>query len=366
MKSVCLPLLAATLLPIGLRAESAPARVTIALAEKYNGIVREFTLTGSVSARRESRLSSRTEGLVQEVAVDEGSFVKPGDLLLSLDTQLAGIELELIEAEIAQAEIRLAEAIRREKEVEAVSRSGAFARSEAETRISERRIAETSLRQLEVRADRQQELIERHRLVAPFAGVISAKLSEAGEWVETGTPVLELVETEGTRFDIQVPQEFLTRLSAAENVIVVLDAFPDREIPATIRVKVPVKDPASRTFLTRLELEDPGNLAAPGMSGAATVRYRSRDESSVGVPRDAVVRYPDGSTKVWVIEGEGGAATVKSCGIRTGGTLGETTEVIEGLSGGERIVLRGNESLREGQSVQITAPIGDAVAPASE
>ncbi len=358
-------LLIGSLLPAGVRAESAPVRVTTTVAAKSDGIVREFTLTGSVSARRESRLSARTEGLVQEVAVEEGSLVKPGDLLLTLDTRLASIELELIEARIAQAEIELAETIRREKEVEDVSRSGAFPRSEAESRTTTRRIAETALKQLQVQAGRQQELIERHRLVAPYAGVISEKLGEAGEWVETGTPVLELVETEGTRFDIRVPQEFLTQLSAAEDVIVVLDAFPDRGLPATIQAKVPVKDPSSRTFLTRLDLTDPEHLAAPGMSGTATIRYRSREGTTVGVPRDSVVRFPDGTAKVWIVEGTGDAATVASRPIRTGGTLGEITEIVEGLQGGERIVLRGNEALREGQGVEIVAPAGQS-APASE
>lgn len=358
-------LLTSFLLPALSMAETAPVRVTTALAEKSDGIMREFTLTGSVSARRESKLSARTEGLVEKVTVEEGSFVKPGDLLLTLDTRLAEIELELIESQIAQADIELAEAVRREKEVEDVSRSGAFARSEAEARISARRIAETSLEQLKVRASRQKELIERHRLVAPYAGVISNKISEAGEWVETGTPVLELVETEGTRFDIRVPQEFLLQLSSAEEVFVTLDSFPDREIAASIQVMVPVKDQSSRTFLTRLDLDDPDHLAAPGTSGSATVRYRSREGGSVGVPRDAVVRFPDGTSKVWIVEGDSSGATVSSRGIRTGGTLGETTEVIEGLEGGERVVLRGNEALREGQAVHIS---GDSAkrAPGAE
>lgn len=346
-----------------LRADDPPAKVTTVVAEKTDGIVREFSLTGSVTARRDARLSSRIEGLVAEVAVDAGSLVKPGDHLLTLDTKLAEIALDSIRADIAQAEVALAEAIRREEEVQELSRNGGFAKSEAETRKSERRIAEAALQKLRVAETQQQERIERHRVIAPFAGVIGEKLAEAGEWVQTGTPVLHLVETESPRFDIRVPQEFLTRLSATEEVSVTLDSFPGVTIPATVAAMVPVKESASRTFLTRLELKDPEHLAAPGMSGSATIRYRSEHRGAVQIPRDAVMRYPDGTAKVWVVAPSGSAETVSARTILTDGSLGEITEVIEGLEGGERVVLRGNEALREGQAVQTGSPQPETSAP---
>src|SRR5690606_19074008 len=177
------------------------------VAEKTGAVEREFSLTGTVTARREARLSSRTGGLVAEIAVDAGSLVKPGEVLATLDTRLAEIALDLIRAEIAQAEVELAEAVRREEEVREISRSGAFPKSEAETRKTEARLRETALARLRVREEEELERIERHRLVAPFGGVVAEKIAEAGEWVQTGTPVLRLVETDKPRFDLRVPQE---------------------------------------------------------------------------------------------------------------------------------------------------------------
>lgn len=337
---------------VSVRAEEAPSPVIAVLAEAANGVVREFRLTGTVSARREARLSSRTDGLVAAVLVDEGSLVKPGEVLATLDTKLATIQLEMIRAEIAQAEVELAEAKRREEEVREISQTGGFAKSEADTRKTAVRIREAALRRLQVRAEEQSELIERHRLIAPFGGVISEKIAEEGEWVETGTPVVQLVETENVRFDLQVPQEFLARVAAIERIQVYLDAFPNKPLGATVQVMVPVKDTVSRTFLTRLSLEDPEKLSAPGMSGTAVASYRTDQAASVRIPRDAVVRFPDGTAKVWIVVGEDGNEKVVSRKVRTGGTLGEFTEVTEGLKGGERVVLKGNEGLREDQSVK--------------
>lgn len=348
------------------RAEEVPPPVTSVVAEKTNGILREFRLTGTVSAKREARLSSRTEGLVAEVLVDEGSLVKPGEVIATLDTKLADIQLEMIRAEIAQAEVELAEATRREEEVREISQTGGFAKSEAATRKTAVRIREAALRRLQVRAEEQAELIDRHRLIAPFGGVISEKIAEAGEWVETGTPVAHLVETENVRFDLRVPQEFLARISKVEKISVVLDSFPNKPLNATVQVMVPVKDTVSRTFLTRLTLDDPESLAAPGMSGTAIARYRTDEVGSVRIPRDAVVRFPDGTAKVWIVVGESGNEKVVSRLVRTGGTLGEFTEIVEGLTGGERIVLKGNEGLREDQEVKAYVEPGTAPGPEAE
>lgn len=332
--------------------EAPPAPVITVLAEKSEGILRNLTLTGTVTARRQTRLSSRATGLVMGMHVDAGSVVKKGDVLMTLDTRLAEISLELIRAEITQGEIELEDAQRREDEVKDLVSTGGFAKSEAESRKSAVRVSEATLLQLKAREREQVEMIERHRLIAPFGGVISRKIAEEGEWVPTGTPVLELVETERPRFDIQVPQEFLTQVSGAETVSVSLDASPGVVIGAHIEAMVPVKDNVSRTFLTRLELDDPDSLAAPGMSGTAQITFRANSGETVQIPRDAVVRFPDGSVKVWVVSRSGEKSLVKSREIKTGGSLGEYTEVLEGLTGGEQIVLKGNEGLREEQSVK--------------
>jgi hypothetical protein len=100
------------------------------------------------------------------------------------------------------------------------------------------------------------------------------------------------------RFDIQVPQEYLSRVTQAESVLVTLDASPGASIEAAIEAIVPVKDNVSRTFLTRLELRDTALLAAPGMSGTAEISFLTNNGDTVQIPRDAVVRFPDGSVKV--------------------------------------------------------------------
>jgi len=309
-------------------------------------------LTGTVTANRRSQLSPRTDGLIAVMRVDAGARVKQGEVLMELDRELGELALERIGVELERARIQLADAERRVAEVRELVRDGSFPRSEAETLETTVRVGGAEVRRLEVLEKEQAALIERHRLVAPYEGVISRKLADEGEWVQTGTPVVELVELAKPRLDLQAPQEVFARLSGEVDVQILLDAFPGRELGGRIGVKVPVKDEVSRTFLIRLDLEDPNQLAAPGMSARAVLAFRG-EEAVIQVPRDAVVRFPDGSAKVWTIGEEGGGQVAKANEVVVGAALTRTVEILEGIEEGARVVVRGNEGLRDGQAVEV-------------
>ena len=332
--------------------ESALPPVKTVEAIRTDSLAPELELTGTVVSKRRSGLSTRAEGLVERVLVDAGSEVQKGELLLQLDTRLAEIELNLIKAEIEAARVQFEDAEREWEEVRRLTETGAFSRTEAASREAMVRIRKAELEALNAKEEQQEERIARHGLVAPFSGYIVRKGTEAGEWVDTGAKVFELVETDALWFDIQVAQEYLATVQEAETARVILDANLESPLDAQVDVVVPVKDPVSRTFLTRLVFDDPEKLASPGMSGTAVLRVKPNDNASVTIPRDAIMRYPDGSAKVWIVEKSDGASTVRPVAVQTAGTLGETVEVTEGLEGGEEVVIRGNEGLEEGQEVE--------------
>ena len=325
--------------------------ITQAVLEKDSS--NQYQLTGTVTSPRSSDLSSRMEGLITQINVDAGSVVKKGDLLMQLDAKLAELDLALIETEINQAEIELLDAQRLADESTKLTRSGAFAKSETATRKTKLLVSENRLKQLDARRNQLLEKLARHQLIAPFDGVISTKLAEAGEWVATGKPVLRLIEMENLRFDLQVPQESLSIVKNTDFINVKLDAYPDINMKAKVLVIVPVKNNISRTFLTRLALTDPDGLATPGMSGTATIDSHSESKNIVLIPRDALVRFPDGSVKVWLVKGEQSEATVVSRVVKTTDELGKMAKITEVLEGGETIIVKGNEGLREDQRVNI-------------
>jgi RND family efflux transporter MFP subunit len=226
------------------------ARVTV--AEATQGEVAEVvTLTGTVTAERRASLSARTAGLVSSVAVEEGSRVEAGEVILQLDSTLAELALEGTTEAVREAAAQLGETRRLAEEGTTLAKTGGLPRTEAAARAAALRVQQAAVKQLDVDRREQAEVVARHQLVAPFAGVISEKMAEVGEWVETGVPVLELVEVDAVRFDVRAPQEFYGSLAAGDGAMVNLDSKPGEDFSAKIAVRVPVKDAVTRTCRER-------------------------------------------------------------------------------------------------------------------
>ena len=340
----------ALLWPALMLAQEASIPVTVARA-KLGTVVNTLELSGSIVAKRQARLSSRASGLIKKLHVDAGSSVKAGDVLMELDSTQAALVMDRIKVESEQANAELTEANRQLEEVRSLAKTGGFSKSEAETRETAARVQSAIVKRIAVQLSEQQEIIARHQLLAPFDGVIRLKQAEEGEWVQTGTPVVELVETGNVLLDVQAPQEFYAQLTDDVVVTARLDAHYRTEFKAKVATRVAASDRISRTFLARLALDDPQRLAIPGMSARVTFHFKDKD-TALQVPRDAIVRSQDGGVTVWSVTptpDKDGTGTVKAHAVKTGPAFSDLIVILEGLAPGATVVLNGNESLREGQ-----------------
>jgi len=197
-------------------------------------------------------------------------------------------------------------------------------------------------------------ILARHRLPAPFDGVISKRMVEVGQWVEPGTAVFELVAMRDFRIDVPVPQDYYARLRNGAEVSVELDALPGETIPAKIGALIPVSDPDARTFTLRVLPQRDDIPITPGMSARVMINLDTGKRDLV-VSRDALIRYPDGRITVWVIAEDGDTMSVTEKRIEIGLAFDGLVQVHSGLKDGDRVVVRGNESLREGQTVRLAS-----------
>ena len=341
----------ATLLLSGL-AMAQVAPVELAPVER-RAIVETLRLSGSLTSPYASSLSPDFEGRLVSIKVDAGDRVKQGDILFRLDDELARLELAQATAAEHEAEADLADARRRVVEVRKLVTEKSFPESEARSlealvtrnqAILERRRAERAYAAA---------TLERHALKAPFSGVIAERGADLGERVDTDSRVLLLVAIDRLRLDLRVPQQYFQRVNAGTELSLQLDALPGQKIEALVSQVVPVSDPDARTFLVRAQVNNSAAQLMPGMSVRAVIRIGTDRQAEV-VPRDALIRYSDGRTIVWVATVEGDRYVVEERQVKTGLTFDGSVEIIEGLSAGERVVVRGNEALRQGQEVRIT------------
>ena len=328
------------------------APVELALVERRD-IIETLRLSGSLTSPYSSSLSPDFEGRLVSLAVDAGDRVKRGDVLFKLDDELARLELAQATAAEHEAEAALTDAKRRVIEVRKLVNEKTFPESEAlslealvtrNQAILERRRAERAYAAA---------TLERHALKAPFSGVIAERGADLGERVDTASRVSLLVAIDKLRLDLRVPQQYFQRVTPGTELSLMLDAMPGQTIAARVSQVVPISDPDARTFLVRAQIDNPLARLTPGMSVRAVIRIGTDRQAEV-VPRDALIRYPDGRTVVWVARVDNDRHVVEERQVKTGVTFDGSVEILEGLSEGERVVIRGNEALRQGQQVRVT------------
>ena len=329
-----------------------PAVPVVAVEAKREIVTESLSLTGTVTARQQASLSSRITGLVQSVAVDAGSYVKQGDALLTLDPTLAELAAQSADADRAQAQTQLAESKRLLEEMRRLLASQSVPETQFLNREAAANMAASASRRADVAHHQSLELLARHTVVAPFSGVITRKLTEAGEWVSTGAPVLRLVALENARVDVQVPQERLAAILNDTPVEFTLDSGSDQSIEGRITARVPVSNPDTRTALVRIEPVDTTIALPPGKSVRVTFHLRS-DRPVLTVPSDALVRRADGTVTVMLAQPDGDQFKATASRVDLGHTFSDHIEILAGLEPGQLVIIRGNETVREGQLIRL-------------
>jgi RND family efflux transporter MFP subunit len=317
-------------------------------------LVNNLELSGTVTSPRVSQISAAVPGRVQTVHFDSGASVEAGTVLLELDPALEEIAIRQADAEIAQAEAELADAKRRLGIAENLAERSFGPQNAVDQIKTEVATKQAAIERTKAQRASAVERLDRHYIKAPYAGIISRKHAEAGQWIVPGTTVFELVDMNGLRIDVPVPQQYYPQLKNGADVNLSFDALPDAVLPARVGALIPVSDPNVRTFTLRVLPANENLAITPGMSARVRIALQSGQKGIV-VSRDALVRYPDGRVTVWVIEENGDKSLVKERRIEIGNAFDGLVHVRSGLKEGERVVVRGNESLREGQMVRLAS-----------
>ena len=206
----------------------------------------------------------------------------------------------------------------------------------------------------------QRSIVDRLSVKAPFAGVVVERIAAVGEWVNPGDGLVELIDMDNLRFDFRVPQEYYDDISMQTLVKLESDAAPRFHADGRIIAIVPVKDPGSRTFLVRVEVDSATNSAVtPGMSTRGILHVDAK-RNGIVVSRDALLRYPDGRHVVWVVDGSSEIPVVRERPVETGLMFDGLVEIRSGVRAGDIVVTRGNETLQEGQEVSIHQRAGSS------
>lgn len=340
-----------TLLSLPARAEVTQVDVVYPETSQSHGVLQ---LTGTVEARQNAELSTQQSGLVAALYVEVGDKVAKGTKLLTLDDTLARLSLAEVKASLAAARVAQTEAERLYNEVLALSKQKVVAK----TLIGERKAgvasakAELALRQASLAM--QQEVVSRHTLYAPFAGVIATRNADLGEWVSQQTRVFNLVQQQGLRLNLAIPQEYYGQLVNQEKVqVTVTPDFADAAaIEAYLSRLVAVSNNQSRTLTAHIDLADDVNLVA-GMSAKAEIKLPQSRQNLLWLPKSAIKQHPDGGASIFaVVNNKAKRFLIKVVREQDGKVA------VSGAPQNQALVMSGIELMREGHELKINAVQG--------
>ncbi|WP_394176548.1 efflux RND transporter periplasmic adaptor subunit [Thalassotalea litorea] len=313
----------------------------------------EVPIFGNLVPFKESRLSVKASGYVEKMHVDIGDQVVSGQPLLTLDAILAKTNVRQLKALLEEANVRRDEANRLATEGEKLRKDHNISNSEYLTRIAEQQASDSQLKQMQAQLNLAEEALSRHTLKAPFDGIITAKLTEVGEAVGSDTQVFTLTQLDPIYVQIQVPSRYYSLINQQTQVIV--DSNNNDAAPVTTGVDriVPQADQALRSFLVRLRLDNKSAKWLPGMNVRSRFLIDSNQgENTLFLPKDALVRKPDGRILVYKIEKGEQNHQAKSVAVIPGAQQGQGIAVSSNqLNVGDQVVIYGNESLRDGEIV---------------
>ena len=390
-----------------------PVEVEVATTQRLDPNAPRPVLTagGYIIPHRKVELAPKITGRVEWVGVEKGDQVRRGQVLLRIERRefltavdraeavLAATRARLKELEagsrpeeidrtraaLAEARSNVANALTELRRFEQLHAEGAVSRqaldaaqNRHEVALAQQAVAEKTLRLAEL-GPRQEQIelaqaqvreaeaawratqvdLDNTEIRAPIDGTILERLVEPGEIVTTSfiggrgakSAVLSLANLLVLDVEVDVSQNEIGKVRLNQAATIVADAFPERTYRGHVSEMAPEANRQKATLQVKVRIEAPDGVIRPEMNAKATFLEPPAGPggaSKVLAPREAVVTR-DGQPLVYVVDG------TKAVGrsVKIGGEVDGRVEVLEGLQGGEAVVVRGAELLRDGQRVKV-------------
>lgn len=342
-------------------AASAPERVRnfpIVTAQLSN-LPDLLDAVGTVHAAQTSSLASQVMGTIVEVRVHEGDRIQRGQVLVAIDDAQPKAALDRATAAEAAAqqeitatdsELTLAESTL--KRYEALHEKGIVSPQEFDEKktrqqsaLARRDLARAALELAKAEVTQARTTLEYTRIRAPFDGVVTERRLDPGALASPGLPILVVEDLSRYRLEATVNENHLRYLRLGEQPPVLIDALGDTAMKGRVAQIVPAADPASRSFLVKIELPTDTRLRS-GLFGRA--QFSLGERKSLFIPRAAVVAR--GQLQGVFVLDENRVASLRY--ITIGKSSGANVEVLAGLQSREQLVASPGEVDLSGKRIE--------------
>ena len=311
-------------------------------------------LPASVTGLHETPIFARANGFVRALRVDIGSTVRAGDTLLLLDMPEVREQARQAAAVVEQAEASAALAATTLTRWQSLAQQGVVTPQELDERQAQANVADAALRGARANVASLREVLRFGAVLAPFAGVVSARTVDLGALVVAGAaaaarPLLTLIQTDTLRVMLQVPQSAASRVRAGLPVRVMVRETGDSAIAGVVARTAGAIDPATRTLLTEVHVINRTRRLLPGMF-AQVAFVVPAGAPSLRIPAIALIVRGEGTLVARVRDN-----VVQLVPVTLGRDFGTSVEVLDGVAAGDALVVNPAESLSDGLRVRALA-----------
>jgi len=325
-------------------------------------------ITGTVEPDCSALVFAEVAGVLEKFSlpdgtpVEEGVEVEQGDVIALVEHQdlKAALEearanLQVARSSVKEARVGLEDAEREKNRMEALYAEGIATEQQRDKAVTAYQSALARLELAEDRVKQAEAMLERTRLryedatvEAPISGIISKKYVDQGGYVSASTPLVKIINIEQVEVQGGVAGKYFPVLRPGRTEArVQVDAYPEESFTGTVDRVQPELDPVTRTVRVTVRIPNPGRRLKPGMFARIQIVVNKKDNVVI-VPDAALVESENGY-EVFVVNN----GRVKRRPVRIGMKEGDKNQVVEGLSAGELVVVRGHHLLKDGMEVRV-------------
>ena len=294
----------------------------------YQNVPQTALYSSTVQANVINNIAPQSGGRIQKLNAEVGDFVSKGQTLVEMDR----VQLE-------QAELKLRND---ETELERVR-----------TLLAQGGISQADFEQLElacnVSRSTYKNLLENTILRSPVSGVVTARNYDRGDMYTMAQPIYTVQQITPVKVLVAISETEYTKVKKGDKVVLTADALPGKSFEGRVSRLHPTMDPATHTFNVEVQVPNTRRELRPGMYVRASVDFG--DNRSIVVPDTAILKMQGSGTRTLFVINDEGLSEVRI--VTLGRHWDGNYEILSGLQEGEKVVYKGNSTLKAGVEVEI-------------
>lgn len=301
---------------------------------EFERVVNDLSYSGTFEPNKETKISADIQGKILDVLVDAGSVVRKGQAVIQLDNSLLKLQLEAVDIQIEGLELD-------------VKRYTVLTEAEA---IQAVQLEKTNLGLKTAKVQRATllEQIRKTTVVAPFSGIVTAKMTEEGAFAGPGVPLLQITDISKLKFSIIVPESDLNQFRENQIYSLSADIYPETALSGKVTL-IASKSNMGKSFPIQFLLNNTADLKIKaGMFGKVQL-HNDTDQKHLIIPASAIVGS-NIQAQVYVVRNN--KAMLQD--IHLGTRFQNKVIVLGGLEEGDEIVTNGFINIFDGANISIS------------